>query len=165
MGDLIPVRVRDCACPDTPHEDGDFVFVLPRPSLACGLEAREDVRQSLGSGTLLAERWLVTFVKHGAVAWNWTDEDGDPLPFDVSQILGDFDLAEPVAEKCDELYGETVTRPFLESIRKLSQRGRTAGSTSQTPGKSGTTRSSSRAGKSRPTPRKPSSPRSTAGAR
>lgn len=141
------------------------MYVAPRPSLACGLEAREDVRQSLGSGTLLAERWLVTFVKHGAIGWNLVDEDGDPVPFDVRVILNDFDLAEPVAEKCDELYGETVTRPFLESIRKLSQRGPTVGSTSRTPGSSKARSSSSLRGKSRTTPRKPSSPRSTAGAR
>lgn len=162
----VEVRVRDCECPGTPHgEEGDVVYVAPRPSLACGLEAREDVRQSLGSGTLLAERWLVTFVKHGAIGWNFLDEDGDPVPFDVRVLLGDFDLAEPIAEKCDELYGDTVTRPFLESIRKLSQRGPKDGSTSRTPGKSRTTPSSSRRGKSRTTPRKPSSPRSTAGAR
>lgn len=161
----IEVRVRDCECPGTPHAEGDVVYVAPRPSLACGLEAREDVRQSLGSGTLLAERWLVTFVKHGAIGWNLLDEDGDPVPFDVRVILGDFDLAEPVAEKCDELYGDTVTRPFLESIRKLLQRGRTGGSTSPTPGTSKKASSSSQRPKSRTTPRRPSSPRSTAGAR
>jgi hypothetical protein len=74
-------------------------------------------------------RLLVTFVRYGAVGWNFEDERG-PIPFDVDAILADYALAREVAEKCDELYGETVTSPLLDRLGTRSQRGRTARSTS-----------------------------------
>lgn len=148
MAELVAVRVRDCACPDGVHEGGDLVFLAPTPSLQLGLEAQRDIRESLGSGSMLAERWLVTFVRYGAIGWNFEDGDG-PMPFDVETILADFSLASPVAERADELYGEAVTRPLLARLRTISQRGPTAGSTSRTTG-------------STPKPRKRSSRATTA---
>lgn len=147
----IEVRVRDCDCPGAPHGEGDVVYVAPTPSLQLGLEAQRDIRESLGNGSMLAERWLVTFVRYGAIGWNFEDEDG-AMPFDVDVLLADFTLATPVAEKCDELYGEAVTRPLLHRLRTISQRGPTAGSTSRTTG-------------STPKPRKRSSRATTAASR
>ena len=151
MADLVSVRVRDCECPGAPHGAGDVVYVAPTPSLQLGLEAQKDIRESLGNGSMLGERWLVTFVRYGAIGWNFEDEDG-PIPFDVEVLLADFTLATPVAERCDELYGEAVTRPLLARLRTISQRGPTAGSTSRTTG-------------STPKPRKRSSRVTTAGTR
>jgi hypothetical protein len=149
MAELVPVRVRDWSGPDPDsHPEGDIVFVLPTPSLKLGLEAQRDIRESLGDGSMLAERWLVTFVKYGAIGWNFEDEDG-PIDFDVEVVLADYSIASPVAEKCDELYGEAVTRPLLNRLRNISQRGPRAGSTSRTPG-------------STPKPRRRSSPATTA---
>ena len=134
MSSPVEVRVRDCACPDgaegKPHPDGDVVFLAPKLSLAGGLAATADISAALGNGSMLAELWLVTFVKHGAIGWNIVDEDGDPVPFDVDVLLDDYDLAMPVAEKADELYGDTVARPFLTRLKAISQRGRTEASTS-----------------------------------
>lgn len=130
MRDLVPVRVRDCACPNTPHDEGDIVYLTPRLSLAGGLEAKGNIVAALGNGLMLAELWVATFVKHGAVAWNFLDEDGEPLPFDVDELLGDYELAAPIAERADELYGETVARPLVTRIKTLSQRGRKGDSTS-----------------------------------
>lgn len=43
--ELVPVRVRDCACPGTPHEEGDVVLLTPTLGLIAGLEAqRENTR-------------------------------------------------------------------------------------------------------------------------
>jgi hypothetical protein len=125
MNDPVAVRVRGCECPGTPHPDGDVVYLRPKLSLAGGLAASADISTALGSGTMLAELWLVTFVRHGAFAWNLVDEDGDPVPFNVEVILEDYDLAVPVAEKADELYGDTVARPFLSRLKEISRRGRT----------------------------------------
>lgn len=152
MSEPVEVRVRDCACPNTPHPDGDVVFLAPKLSLAGGLAASADISTALGNGTMLAELWLVTFVKHGAIGWNLLDEDGDPVPFDVRVLLDDYDLAMPVAEKADELYGDTVARPFLTRLKAISRRGPTAPSTSPT--EPSTTK-----------PRKRSSPATTAGSR
>lgn len=135
MAELVAVRVRGCECPGTPHEaDGDLVYLTPTPSLRLGLEAQKDIREALGDGTLLAEKWLVTFVTYGAVGWNLVDEDGDPVPFDVNALLADFAISAPVAEKADELYGEAVTRPLLERLRSISKRGLTGASMSPTNG-------------------------------
>lgn len=133
MGEPVAVRVRDCACPDGGHEEGDVVFLAPTPSLRLGLEAQRDIRESLGDGSLLAEKWLVTFVRHGAIGWNFNDEDG-PIPFDVEAVLADYSIAQPVAEKADELYGEAVTRPLLDRLRSISRRGPTDASMSPTNG-------------------------------
>ena len=132
MTEPVAVRVRDCECPGTPHGDGDLVYLAPKLSLAGGLAASADISAALGNGTMLAELWLVTFVKHGAIGWNVVDEDGDPVPFDVNVILEDYDLAMPVAEKADELYGDTVARPFLQRLKAISRRGPTEPSTSPT---------------------------------
>lgn len=133
MTEPVGVRVRDCECPGAPHTDGDMVYLAPKLSLAGGLAASADISTALGNGTMLAELWLVTFVKHGAIGWNLVDEDGDPVPFDVNVLLDDYDLAMPVAEKADELYGDTVARPFLTRLKAISRRGQTEPSTSPTP--------------------------------
>jgi hypothetical protein len=132
MAELVSVRVRDCACPDQVHGDGDVVFLAPKLSLAGGLAADFDIRKAAGDGTFLAQLWQVTFVKHGAVGWNLVDEQGEPVPFDVNALLEDYTLAREVAEKADELYGESVMRPLLQRLRTTSQTGRTNGSTSAT---------------------------------
>lgn len=138
MPKLVPVRVRDCACPHTPHEEGDLVYLAPTLSLEGGIAAQQDLVSSRNpDGTadvnLLTRRWLVTYVRFGTRGWNLTDEDGQPVPFDVQAILDDFAIAEPVADKADELYAEAVLRPLGLSRPKTSPTGPTAASTSPTP--------------------------------
>lgn len=133
MNQPVSVRVRDCECPEKPHaEEGDVIYLAPKLSLAGGLQSTADIQKALGDGTFLAELWRVTFVKHGAVGWNFTDEDGDPVPFDVNVLLDDYELARELADKADDLYGETVARPFVQKLKTISRRGRTGDSTSPT---------------------------------
>lgn len=151
MSELVPVRVRDCACPDGLHEDGDVVLVRSTISLDGGLAAEHDsataMAEAIANGVaaaggvppkewseaqkaemtrdmseFLRRKWLVTYVRYGAVAWNFEDEAG-PIPFDVEVILADYGLAQPVAEKGDELYGDTVARPLLARQATTSRRG------------------------------------------
>ena len=131
MTEPIAVRVRDCACP-TPHEEGDVVYLAPKLTLAGGLQAQADIIEAAGNGGMLAASWQITFVKHGAIGWNFIDDEG-PVPFDVNVLLDDYELASPVAEKADELYGESVMRPLLQRLNPTSRNGRTNGSTSATP--------------------------------
>jgi hypothetical protein len=140
VSDNVPVRVRDCACPGTPHPEGDLVYILPKIGLEGGTAAQVDFsttqreipltdadraseddptpRRRLFSQTL-QRRWMVTFVRFGAVGWNLVDENG-PLPFDVEELLSDFDLAYPVADRADDLYAEAVMRPLLEASERTS---------------------------------------------
>ena len=130
MMEPIVVRARDCACPGTPHEEGDTVSVLPVPSLACGLAAQADIVAAAGDGSILAQRWLTTYIRHGAVAWNLLDVSGKPLPFDVDAILADYTFALPVANRVDELYSDAVLAPLALRLNGQSQTGRTSASTS-----------------------------------
>lgn len=126
MSDPIPVRVRDCACPDTPHPDGDIVYLRPTLSLEGGIAAQFDLRASNGDAAELTRRWLVTFVRYGAVAWSLD------RPFSVDDLLADFALAMPVAEAANDLYAEALLRPLAAGRPKTSPSGPTVGSTSRT---------------------------------
>lgn len=135
MREPVVVRVRDCECPGTPHagEEGDTVLLAPRLSLAGGLQATADIVTAAGSGALLAAAWQVTFVRFGAIGWNWLDEDAQPVPFDVNALLDDYTIGLVVAEKADELYGDAVMRPLTARLKNSSPSGRTNGSSSTTP--------------------------------
>jgi hypothetical protein len=144
MGSLIEVRVRDCACPATPHSEvGDIVYIRPKIGLEGGIAAQVDFattqreipltdadRDSEDNPTpqrrlfsqTLQRRWMVTFVRFGAVGWNLVDEKG-PVPFDVEELLADYDLAYTVADRADDLYAEAVMRPLLPPPSKTSTSG------------------------------------------
>jgi hypothetical protein len=126
MPEPVAVRVRDCACPDTPHADtGDLVYLRPTMSLECGIAAQQDLIASDGSAPDLTRRWLVTFVRYGVTGANYA-------PFSIDDLLADFEMALPVAEKADDLYGEAVLRPLGLGRSTSSKRGPTARSTSRT---------------------------------
>lgn len=85
---------------------------------------------AIGDKNILAQRWIVTYVRHGAIGWNFLDAAGQPVPFDVEVLLADYALSAPVAEKADELYSDTVFDPLVERLNGQSRNGRTAASTS-----------------------------------
>ena len=126
MPDLVPVRVRDCACPDTPHDEGDIVFIAPTLSLEGGIAAQQDLTAAFPDTDAVTRRWLITFVRYGAKGANFID------PFDVEILLADFTLATPVAEAANDLYSEAVLRPLGLTPSSSSPTGRTARSTSRT---------------------------------
>lgn len=149
MPTLIPVRVRDCTCPETPH-DGHHVLVAPTISLEGGIAAEQVMVKVLrtkplaaGSSklaeaaheasmiTALTYAWAPVFVLHGAKDWDLCDEQGEPRDFDVEEVLGDYAMARLVADKCGDLgYGSAVLAPFLERQAKPSANGRTKATTS-----------------------------------
>lgn len=140
------VRCRDCKCPGTPHEEeGDGVYLRPTLDLAGGLaaesalltaariiplgskpSAEEQERVTRERTDYLRPRWFDIFLRHGAVDWNLMAEDG-PIPFDVDELIGDYTLARPAAEKANDLYAEAVLAPFQTPPPKHSRNGRTAG--------------------------------------
>lgn len=152
---LISVRVRDCLCPDTPHVDGDEVYLLPSLSLEGGAAAeldREVVMEGYEDASdaekvrltmALLARWTSTYVRYGAVGWNWLreGENGkpEPVPFDVDVLLSDYRLARLIAAQANLLYSEAVLGPLLEAAeaatpnraQRRSRTGRTGSSTSR----------------------------------
>lgn len=141
-GTLVPVRVRDCACPGSPHngqdgtDDGDYVYLRPVLGYQGGLAVlaalgriplRADGTMDLGE---LSVGVSPLYIEHGAVGWNFTNGTGETVPFDAQVLLDDYSLAYPIGERADELYGEAVLRPLVSRTSKSSPRGRTGGSTS-----------------------------------
>jgi len=133
MPQMVPVRVRDCACPGLPHaDDGDIVYLAPVLDVDGGSEAERDLVESSGDERLLQRRWLRTFITFGAKGWNLLDAEGSPVPFDVSVILEDWTLARPVGDAGSDLYVDSVTAPFQKALQARSPTGQTARTTSRT---------------------------------
>lgn len=139
MQALTPVRVADCGCPGTPHE-GHNVFVRSTISLEGGIAAEEamlkvavtDFAEEALRTRALTYAWAPVFVRAGAVDWDLCDENGDPRPFDLEEVLADYSMARLVADKCGELgYGEAVMAPFQTQQAKPSRTGRTRATTSR----------------------------------
>jgi len=126
MADPVAVRVRDCACPDLPHaEEGDLVYLRPKVSLDLGIAAQQALIEAQGDAGKLTRLWMDAFVRFGVSGANYE-------PFDVQDLLDDFELSGPVAEMANDLYSEVLLRPLGLSPSKSSSGGRTAGSTSRT---------------------------------
>lgn len=138
MAEPVPVRARDCACPGSPHPDGDIVYIRPTLSLDGGLAADEALREIaaeiptppnaseeqkalIGLQRLerVQSRWLRVFLTHGAVGWNLAE------PFSTEALLEDYGLARPAASSA-------VLAPFTKPSAPTSPPGLTADSTSPT---------------------------------
>lgn len=120
------VRVRDCSCPDTPHEEGDGVFLSPTLPALGGIVAEQDMAKAEGDADVLTRMWLITFVRYGVTGANYS-------PFSVEDLLADWALARPVATRAGELYQASVIAPFLPKPAKPSANGRTRATTSARP--------------------------------
>lgn len=132
MRSQVFVRVRDCACPGTPHADeGDGVFIAETLPAEGGIAAEQQMSDSADVEDL-TRRWLVTFVRYGATGWNLVDEEGD-VPFSVDDLLADWALARPVAIRAGELYQAAVIAPFQPPPPTRSRAGRTRATTSRRP--------------------------------
>jgi hypothetical protein len=139
MGDQVAVRVRDCACPDAPHDgvdgadDGDIVYLRARLNLAGGLAAAGAVMSLMGPDfdqSRVPATLGPIYVRHGAVGWNLLNERGEPVPFDVEVLLNDYLLGFEVWDRADDLYADEVLRPLQARMPRSSPRGRTGVSTS-----------------------------------
>lgn len=144
MENTVPVRVRDCACPGRPHtKEGDVVYLKPMLGLDGGAAAEidlamvDEVPEERRVTTLFA-RWAVTFVRYGAVGWNFVQkgkEGPEPKPFDVEELIADYRVSRLVADKASDLYSEAVTGPLVVAAAAAisSRDGQTTASTSPTP--------------------------------
>lgn len=131
--DLVPVRVGECQCPDTPHADGDFVYLRPKLGLAAGIALQRlivDANQAdrpVDAAELtgvLAEAYLL----HGVARW---DMPQAVTPETIKELLlDDFSRGAPAAEAADGLYMGPVIAPLLSRAFKSSPTTSTNGSTS-----------------------------------
>jgi hypothetical protein len=159
--ELVEVRVRGCACPGSPHAEGDTVSLLPQLSIEGGAAAELDLVEVMNAAkegdsreasyAKLLVRWTATFVRYGAVSWNWlqTGKDGpEPVPFDVELLVNDYSLARLVAGRANDLYQKAALDPLLEAAapnrqQRRSRRTSTGTERSRTRGKTRTPPASS----------------------
>lgn len=119
------VRVRDCACPGTPHaEEGDGVFLRSTLSAVGGMQGEQMLAKGFADQEDLVVRLLPVFVRTEATGANFMD------PFDVEALLADWRLARPVILRAGDLYLEAVVAPLVPTPSRASRTGRTRATTS-----------------------------------
>lgn len=113
----VPVRIGDCECPGTPHSDGDYAYLRPRLTAEGGAAAYQAVINNASDNEWLAGTLGRIFLRDGIVRWDLQDDSGKPISVDAA-LGGAVDWADtllPIADKANELYAESVLRPFLKA--------------------------------------------------
>lgn len=131
----VDVPVGPCRCPDTPHPDGDIVYLAPELSMRGGMAAQGAIAKSGTDPIALQEDLGTVWIRHAVVDWTFVDEDGDKIPLTEANIIRLLPYSKggrAIAERADDLYKDDVLAPLAERLRSISQRGRTATSTSPT---------------------------------
>src|SRR5690349_16815535 len=136
------VRFRDCTCPETPHSepssewgglDGDVVELRPYLDLAGGSEALRFTRDAIAAAdgdldkatSFMGEMVGPVYVRRGVVGWNLVDENGPvPCTLEALEALPYVDAYE-IADRADDLYGESVLAPLVKRIGSSSRTGPT----------------------------------------
>ena len=113
----VKVRIGDCECPDTPHSDGDHAYLRPRLTAEGGAAAYQAVLNNHTDGEALAGTLGRIFLLDGIVKWDPLDDDGKPISIEaaIDGVVDWTDTLLPIADKADELYAESVLRPFLKA--------------------------------------------------
>jgi hypothetical protein len=111
-----PVRVNVgiCRCSGSPHTDGDWVELRPKPSLRLGLAAQGAAAAANDVGEMAADVGLA-FMRHGVEAWSFVDNQGKPIPLTFAEIERQLDWdtgGKEVADAAADLYTEAVFGPL-----------------------------------------------------
>jgi len=119
-------RFRACACPNSPHSEGDTVTYaqkLPFDAMARAI----GVIYSRSVPT--AQNAFDIYLHDGPTAWNLVDEDGQPVPL-TDDALDALDFADQfeIADYADSLYRDTVISPLLRRTSESSNAGPTPAS-------------------------------------
>ena len=115
----LTVRFRDCACPGTPHPNGDTVTYHERLSFEANVAAVTAIFG--GDGDANANTAFAVYLHHGPASWNLLDEEGLPVPLD-REALDALDFADQweIADHADDIYRDTVLAPLVRRTRASS---------------------------------------------
>lgn len=119
------VRARDCACPGTPHPDGDLVYLHPALPFLGGLASRS-VLASVGDAIVAEEMLGRVYLRHGIAGWNLLDGRGKPRDLTPEAAEAEFPWSRGgrlICEACDVLYQEEILAPLVERLQALSEPG------------------------------------------
>lgn len=131
--DEVPVELESCHCDGTPH-DHDTVWLRAEVTPDLGVAARSAIGDVVSQGIEKDDIMAVlgrVYLRHGIVRWTFTDAEGNPVPV-TPNAAGSlkWEIAEPIADKADDLYSEDIFRPLVARLSKSSRNGRTGRSTS-----------------------------------
>ena len=130
---LVPVPVGACRCPDTPHQDGDFVYLYPELGMEAGLRLMAAVDLADGTEGQLTAIYAA-MVDGGVADWTFINGTGDKIPINPATIRGTLPWMKggsEVARAAIRLYAGVLTAPFDSTKTKTtrttssSKRGRT----------------------------------------
>ena len=113
----VKVRIGDCLCPDTPHDE-DYALLRPRLLPGDAIAALSSLRADVDSATLQRNIGM-SLLRGGLLSWNIQDEDGEIIPVTAIDD-GTLDWEEtlrPIAEAANDLYAESLLRPLLEKTK------------------------------------------------
>lgn len=130
------IRVRDCTCTDTPHPEGDFVYLHPALTMVGGMAAQGAINGADGDSIVLQELLARVWISHGVQSWNLVDGRGKPRPISADAILDEFPYSKGgrlIADACDNLYADEILDPLRERLGMLSDLGSTADTRKETP--------------------------------
>lgn len=155
--DPVSVRFRDCACPGTPHPDGDVAYLRPHLNFTggvavVGLFSSPEWQAAAAALDQVQLTGLVgpVYLLHGMVGWNLLDADGQPVPFSAAEAVDSlpFGDALELVDKADDLYGQAVLGPLARRTANSSPSGPTNGSSSTSPTPSSSPKRRSRSARS-----------------
>lgn len=129
------VLTVECPCPGTPHTEDTVTFksVLGIAGGVAGIAAMVAAVQDLGdkfNNISLAGYVFPVYLAHTVESWTFLDADGKPVPVADGDAVLPFGTKYQIADAADDLFGEEITRPLAEMIRKSSPSGPTPKSTS-----------------------------------
>lgn len=119
-------RFRACACPNTPHSEGDTVTYAPKLSF-------DSMARAIGAiysqSPPVSQNAFDVFLHGGPQSWNLVDEEGSPLPL-TEDALDALDFADQyeIADYADTLYRDTVLSPLARRISERLSAGPTTAS-------------------------------------
>lgn len=121
---LVEVAVGPCRCPNTPHVDGDIVYLYPELGMAGGLAAQV----ALALSTSMQERvtgMTLALIDYGVADWTFTDAKGAKVDINPATIRGALPWkrgGREVAEKAADLYQDIVNVPLAPRPRKRTSK-------------------------------------------
>lgn len=116
---------RDCACPGTPHQDGDIVTYRPKLSFDAAARAVGAIWGTEGEPS--AQKGFDIYLHDGPLSWNLVDGEGNAVPLN-DDALDALDFADQyeIADYGDTLYRDTVISPLQRRTKSSSKSGPTS---------------------------------------
>lgn len=122
-----PARFRDCACPGTPHAEGDTITLRERLGFDANVAALSAIFS--GDGEPVSSKAWAVYLHEGPIKWNLLDEHGEPVPLTREALDAlPFEDQYEIADHGDTLYGTVVLAPLVRRMKSSSASGPTGAS-------------------------------------